>query len=147
MLTCYIRILVPPSSLGGFWIFMYRVSPLTYLLEGLSIAGISNTRVVCSPLEMLSIRLPPSFGTCHEYMAAYMDTAGGYLDNPDDNTTDCQFCPISSADIVLSSLGMGTGNNRAWRNIGFIVIYVVINTVSVFVVYWAARVPKRTKPV
>ncbi|KAI9151516.1 ABC multidrug transporter atrG [Paramyrothecium foliicola] len=40
--------IVPPKALPGFWIFMYRISPLTYFLEGLAIAGLSGVAVACS---------------------------------------------------------------------------------------------------
>jgi ABC-type multidrug transport system permease subunit len=137
------RILVPPTGLPGFWKFMYRVSPLTYILEGLAIAGISGTTVACSAVEMLEVILPPDMGTCEEYMAAYIQSAGGYIANGSESSGYCLYCPVSDANMVLQSLGMGTEKMRAWRNLGLMAVYVVFDVLAVFLIYWLARVPRK----
>lgn len=141
----HLRVLVPPTGLPGFWIFMYRVSPLTYILEGLAIAGISGTSVACSAVEMLEVILPPNMGTCEEYLLAYIQTAGGYVANSDDSSGLCQYCPVSDANTVLRVLGMGTEKKRAWRNMGFMAAYVVFDILAVFLIYWLARVPRKRR--
>lgn len=65
---------------------MYRVSPLTYFLEGLAIAGISEKSVSCAAIEMLPIELPVDAGSCGEYLEAYMRTAGGHIANTGDTS-------------------------------------------------------------
>lgn len=40
-------VLATPDQLPRFWIFMYRVSPFTYLVSGMLSVGISNTNVTC----------------------------------------------------------------------------------------------------
>ena len=58
-------VMQPPSALPGFWIFMYRVSPLTYWVGGLAAAMLHGRRVECAQDE-LSIFNPPSAQTCGE---------------------------------------------------------------------------------
>ncbi|KAH7323258.1 BcatrD protein [Stachybotrys elegans] len=138
-------ILVAPHALPGFWMFMYRVSPLTYLLEGLAIAGISGASVVCSDIELLQIPLPGDRGTCGEYLAPYANASAGTIINPDISSGHCEYCPVSEADLVLRTLGMSSEKSRAWRNLGLLAAYVVFNIVAVFAVYYLARVPKKPK--
>lgn len=123
---------------------MYRVSPLTYFLEGLAAAGISGASVRCSSIETIEIALPSSLGyhTCGDYLEEYINDAGGFVVNPS-ATSDCQFCPVSNADAVLASLGMNT--QHVWRNVGLIAVYISFNLVAIFAVYWLVRLPKKRK--
>jgi ABC-type multidrug transport system permease subunit len=139
-------VLVSPTDLPGFWIFMYRVSPLTYFLEGLAIAGISGVSVACSQIERLAIPLPSGRGSCGDYLAAYVQSGGGgTILEPDSTIGPCDFCPISNADVVLHSLNMATDKARAWRNVGLMAVYVVINIIAIFGIYFLARVPRKKK--
>jgi ATP-binding cassette subfamily G (WHITE) protein 2 (PDR) len=141
MLFC--GILVQKKDMPGFWNFMYRVSPLTYFLEGLAIAGISGSKVTCSPVEKLHIPLPPGESTCMEYLKPYADVNGGSILASSDGK--CTYCPISEANRVLESLGMATDKAIAWRNFGLLAAYVVFNIVAIFALYYVARVPRRAK--
>ncbi|RYP91933.1 hypothetical protein DL770_001907 [Monosporascus sp. CRB-9-2] len=98
-------VLMPPTGLPRFWVFMYRVSPLTYFAEGLTVAGLANANVTCSAVELLHINVPrESAGqTCGSYLGPYIERAGGYLENPTD-TAGCRYCPVSKANPALASL-------------------------------------------
>lgn len=122
---------------------MYRVSPLTYFLEGLAIARISEKSVSCAAIEMLPTELPVDAGSCGEYSEAYMRTACGYIANTGDTSGTCQYRPISDANSVLRSLGMGVDRGRAWRDVGVMAAYILFNTVAIFVIYWLVRVRRR----
>ena len=63
-----------PDALPGFWIFMYRVSPLTYWVAGIAAAMLHGRQVVCAEVE-LSIFNPPAGQTCGQYMEAYLTQA------------------------------------------------------------------------
>ncbi|KAF8751885.1 ABC transporter, partial [Rhizoctonia solani] len=52
-------VLQPYSQLIPFWKWMYRLSPLTYLIEGLLVNGIGNMELTCSPTEIQTIVPPP----------------------------------------------------------------------------------------
>ncbi|KAI4597290.1 hypothetical protein KJ359_004395 [Pestalotiopsis sp. 9143b] len=134
-------ILVSPDTLRRFWIFMYRVSPLTYLLEGLAVAGLAHTEVTCSVKNSLRIPLPPDSAgaSCGDYLAAFAESAGGVVLNPS-SYSDCRYCTVSSVDMILASFGMSP--QHTWRNVGILAVYVVFNILMTFGIYWLARVPK-----
>ncbi|KAJ6011707.1 hypothetical protein N7522_002062 [Penicillium canescens] len=132
-------ILVKKASLSGFWTFMYYVSPFTWLASGLLSTGVANTRIVCASNEYVKF-LPPAGQSCGSYMASYISSSGGYLIDPY-NTEHCEFCQLSNTNEYL-----GTVNIRyedRWRNLGIVLVYVVVNAVGALGVYWLVRVPKR----
>ncbi|GAD98247.1 ABC transporter [Paecilomyces variotii No. 5] len=136
-------VLATPSKMPGFWIFMYRVSPFTYLVSAMLSTGVSGTNVVCEDVELLRFD-PPSNMTCGDYMNRYITSYGGYVSNPA-ATTNCGFCQMSSTDAYLSQVM--SYYKDAWRNFGFMWIYIAFNIFAAVGIYWLARVPKgkRTK--
>ncbi|KAI0470238.1 ABC-2 type transporter-domain-containing protein [Xylaria cf. heliscus] len=135
-------VLVSPSSLPGFWIFMNRVSPLTYLLEGLAVAGVGDAKISCSAIETLNIPIPSGQdgATCGEYLAPFANSTGGYVVNPG-ATSDCMYCIYTGVNSILKGFGMDT--RHAWRNVGIMASYVVFNIGLIFAGFWLLRVPKR----
>lgn len=123
---------------------MYRLSPLTYFFEGLAVTGLANADVTCSSIEMQHISLPPAStaSTCADYLAPYIQIAGGYVENPS-GVSDCQYCPVANANAILTSFGMSTHN--AWRDVSLLAAYVVFNVAATFGIYWFVRVPRRPK--
>jgi ABC-type multidrug transport system permease subunit len=59
-----------PTQLPGFWIFMYHVSPFTYLIGGWAGTGLADRSVVCAP-NALAVFDPPSGESCEEYLSRY----------------------------------------------------------------------------
>ncbi|KAH6688979.1 ABC-2 type transporter-domain-containing protein [Plectosphaerella plurivora] len=133
-------VVVPESSLPGFWKFMYRASPLTYLVDALLSTGLARNAVECSPIEMLSFEAPGGGVTCGEYMQPYMELAGGALANAS-STAMCQFCQLASTDVFLGTVS--SNYDRRWRNFGFMWIYIGFNLVAALGLYWLVRVPKK----
>ncbi|OOF95383.1 hypothetical protein ASPCADRAFT_207854 [Aspergillus carbonarius ITEM 5010] len=134
-------VLATPSQLPGFWIFMYRVSPFTYLVSGMLSTGVSGTTAVCETSEYLHFS-PPAGSTCQSYMADYINTYGGYLEDPS-ATSNCSFCSISSTDAYLAQVSSYFSD--AWRNFGLMWVYIVFNIFAAVFIYWLARVPKSQK--
>ncbi|KAI4601527.1 hypothetical protein KJ359_011657 [Pestalotiopsis sp. 9143b] len=133
-------VIVPLSSLPGFWHFMYRVSPFTYIIGSMLATGVANHEVTCASLEMLQFA-PPAGETCGAYMADYMSMAGGKLFAA--NATDiCQFCSLSNTNVFLSSVNIIY--DERWRNLGLLWAYIAFNVGAAFFMYWLARVPKNT---
>lgn len=133
-------VLATPSTMPGFWIFMYRVSPFTYMVSGMLSTGLANTRVVCAPNEYL--RFQPVGGTCEEYMSTWKSFAGGYNLYP--NATDeCQFCPMDDTNVFLQQLTSDYGD--VWRNFGILWVYIIFNGFAALFLYWLIRVPKVKK--
>lgn len=91
-----------PTAMPGFWIFMYRVSPFTYLVSGMLSTALSGTSVSCSSIETLVFD-PPSNQTCFEYLNAYAVATKGYIENPE-ATSSCSYCTMSNTDTFLAQV-------------------------------------------
>lgn len=134
-------VLQTPQALPGFWIFMYRVSPFTYLVEGMLSTGIANQAVTCATNEYLTFN-PPSGETCKTYMAEYIKYAGGYLADPS-ATSNCQYCTYDSTNVFLEAVSASYAHS--WRDFGILAVFIVFNMAAAVFLYWLARVPKKSK--
>ncbi|KAK2591158.1 Multidrug resistance protein [Conoideocrella luteorostrata] len=134
-------VLAQPDSLPRFWIFMYRVSPFTYLISGMLSTGVANTKVTCNPNELLIFN-NPSKESCHDYLKDYIGAVGGQLREATNTTitSECHFCPISDTNVFLK--GVSSDYNDRWRNFGLLWVFVLFNISAALLVYWLARVPK-----
>jgi ATP-binding cassette subfamily G (WHITE) protein 2 (SNQ2) len=103
---------------------MYRLSPYTYLIEGLLGQALGKQLINCAPVEFVTLN-PPSGLSCQDYMAPFMSYAGGYLSNPE-ATSDCQFCSSRTTDQLLE-LNFNIFYGHRWRNVGFMVAFIVFN--------------------
>ena len=135
-------VLAGPQALPGFWIFMYRVSPFTYLVSGMLSTAVANTEVVCAANEFLKFS-PPSGRSCGAYMADYIGAYGGYLSNPQATTGMCEFCQIRETNVYLASVNSVYADR--WRNFGIMWVYIVVNVGIAVGLYWLVRVPRVKK--
>lgn len=141
MMYAFCGILVQPGNLPGFWIFMYRVNPFTYLASSFLSAALGEAPVQCASDELLSMEVSGS-QTCGDYLQSYIDTAGGYVANP--SATDvCQYCPIENTTDYLESVNIIFG--QRWRDFGLMWVYICVNVGAAVALYWLCRVPKRSK--
>ena len=120
---------------------MYRISPFTYLIDGMLSTGLANNDVVCSSIEYVSFN-PPSNQTCSQYMSTYINLAGGYLAN-NDATANCQFCTVAKTNVYLTALS--SDYSTRWRNFGIMWAFIIFNVVAALGLYWYARVPRKQK--
>ena len=120
---------------------MYRVSPFTYLINGMLSTALANTRAYCASNEWLHFN-PSSGHTCGQYLSRYIESAGGYVDNPEANSS-CRFCQLNSTNTFLASVSSSYGSR--WRNFGIMWAYIVFNIVAALALYWLARVPKKLR--
>ncbi|RMD43205.1 hypothetical protein DV735_g1891, partial [Chaetothyriales sp. CBS 134920] len=133
-------VLATPEALPGFWIFMYRVSPFTYLVSGMLSVGLANAHISCAPEEFLHFS-PPALATCASYLAPYIESSGGYLSAESVNSTsECVFCTGSETNLFLK--GVSSDYGERWRNFGIFLVYVVFNVAMAIALYWLARVPR-----
>jgi ATP-binding cassette subfamily G (WHITE) protein 2 (SNQ2) len=119
---------------------MYRVSPFTYIIEGLlgqglcfglcfvielnSSSAIGGQEIVCTSTELVPIS-PPDGLTCLEYMGTFISFAGGYLIDPD-LTSGCLFCPFKTTDqFMLSQFNIEYAHR--WRDLGIVLGFVLFN--------------------
>ena len=132
-------VLANPSTLPGFWIFMYRISPFTYMISAMLSVAVANTNAVCAANELVRFN-PPAGMTCSAYLDPYIQFVGGYVANGN-ATTQCEFCPVSDTNKFLASVGAYYDDR--WRNFGILWAYIAFNIVGALVLYWLVRVPKR----
>ncbi|KFY27828.1 hypothetical protein V493_03280 [Pseudogymnoascus sp. VKM F-4281 (FW-2241)] len=141
MTLIFCGVLASPDVFPRFWIFMYRLSPFTYLVDGMLSVGVANTEVVCAANELLRFD-PAGNQTCLEYMTDFMKVAGGKVLNPS-ATADCSYCALDSTNQFLAAIS--SSYDHRWRNFGLLWVYIIFNAVMALVLYWAVRVPKGAK--
>lgn len=136
-------VLANPSSLPRFWIFMYRVSPFSYLVSAMLSTALANTKVQCASNEFVHFD-PPSGQTCAEYLGNYTLATGGYIEAGTElRTSDCSYCTILETNTFLAQSGVDYADR--WRNFGLLWVYIVFNVFGALFLYWLTRVPKGKK--
>ena len=129
-LNLFCGVMMPKASMPKFWSsWMYWLNPYHYVIEGLVAAQLYNTPVSCKPDEF-SLFNTPAGQTCGEYAAKFMETATGYIANPD-ATSECQYCTYEKGQDFYHGLSMDYANR--WRNVGIMFIYLVFNVIMVIV--------------
>ncbi|KAJ5520712.1 hypothetical protein N7463_001165 [Penicillium fimorum] len=135
-------VLSTKDALPGFWIFMYRVSPFTYLVSAMLSTGVSGADAFCEAVEYLKFN-PPANQTCQDYMGPFINMTGsGYLKDPL-ATIDCSFCTVSKTNTYLLQISSDFAD--AWRNFGLMWVYILANIFGALLIYWLVRVPKGKK--
>ncbi|KLO83228.1 putative ABC1 transport protein [Fusarium fujikuroi] len=141
MCLIFCGVLAPPDSFPKFWIWMYRVSPFTYLISAILSTAVANTEAVCAQNEYV-VFPPPEGKTCGEYMQAYIKSAGGYLVDESSNST-CTYCTIGDSNVFLARVQ--SHYDERWRNFGLMWVYIIFNVFAALALYWLVRVPKNKK--
>ncbi|KAF7177256.1 hypothetical protein CNMCM7691_005146 [Aspergillus felis] len=140
LLLLFCGVITTHEALPGFWIFMYRNNPLTYLISGLLSTSLANVPMTCASNEYQVFNAPENL-TCGEYMQGFKSFAGGYL--VDEEARTCQYCPFTSTNVFLHHYDADFGSR--WRNFGILWAFVAFNIIAAVVLYWATRVPKNWK--
>ncbi|KAK9419698.1 putative ABC transporter domain-containing protein [Seiridium unicorne] len=141
MCLIFCGVLANPSTFPRFWIFMYRLSPFSYLISAMLSTAVANTEVVCASNEFVSFE-PPTGSNCSAYMANYIQSAGGYLKDPGATDT-CEFCTVADTNVFLASVG--SSYDDRWRNFGILWAYIIFNICGALFLYWLTRMPKNFK--
>ena len=131
-------VLTPADALPRFWIFLYRVSPLTYWVSAVLSTGLANADVTCASNEWTTV-ITPKGRSCGEYMAEYISQAGGYVLDPE-ATGICSYCRVKDTNVFLSAVSAHYEDR--WRNFGILWVFIAFNIVAALVLYWLVRVPK-----
>ena len=129
-LNLFCGVMMPYPSMGKFWrSWMFWLDPYHYIIEGLVAVQLHNIPVRCNSDEY-SVFNPPMGQTCGNYMAEYMKTATGYIDNLN-ATADCQYCQYSFGQDFYQGLNFDYSHH--WRNLGILCIYLVFNIFAVLI--------------
>ncbi|PHH78032.1 hypothetical protein CDD80_7447 [Ophiocordyceps camponoti-rufipedis] len=137
MSILFCGVLQSAKAMPGFWIFMYRLSPFTYWISGMLATQLHGERIGCSRNEE-SIFDPPPGMTCGQYLERFLQSgAPGHLDNPN-STSQCEYCAYSTADQLLSGLGIFW--DERWRNYGVVWGFIVFDILMAISLYYIFRV-------
>ncbi|KAH7028749.1 multidrug resistance protein CDR1 [Microdochium trichocladiopsis] len=134
---------VAPADLPQFWTFMYRVSPVTYMISGVMSSAMSGYEVTCAPGEVLRMVLPSSTNattTCADFLAGFVAAEGGRVLEQGGGDGTCAFCPLATTDAFLARFGIEYADR--WRNFGLLWVYIFVNIGLALGLYWVFRVPK-----
>ncbi|KAF9102309.1 hypothetical protein BGX27_011046 [Mortierella sp. AM989] len=129
-LTLFCGVMIPKNQMPKFWSsWMYWLDPYHYIIEALVSVQLHDVVVRCKNSEYAVFDAPPG-QTCGSYAAAFMETATGYLNNPN-ATSGCQYCQYSLGQDYYKNLSMDYGHR--WRNLGIMCIYLVFNICLVII--------------
>ncbi|KAJ6520879.1 pleiotropic drug resistance ABC transporter [Mycena vulgaris] len=126
-----------PFRALGWWQWMYRVSPYTYLTEGLLGQALGKHAITCSTVELLKVD-PPSGQTCGDFFKPYIANAGGYLTNANASSA-CEFCSTATTDQFLGS-SFNIYYSHHWRNTGLMFAYIVANIIGIYLLTYFFRI-------
>jgi ATP-binding cassette subfamily G (WHITE) protein 2 (SNQ2) len=126
-----------PFALLGWWQWMYRLSPFTYLIEGLVGQAIGQQEINCATKELAQLQ-PPSGSTCGSYMQSYITSHGGYLLNSN-ATSGCLYCSARTTDEFFGPT-FNISYSHHWRDAGLFAVYIAFNVVALFVITYLFRV-------
>ncbi len=128
----------PYTQLPRFWSsWLYHLNPSTYWMSGVVSATMSSIPVACSPNELTTFNAPAG-ETCFHYASRFLESAGGYLINPD-ATQNCGYCAFKNGDEYLRVLGMG-GKGEMWRDLGIFAVFCVSNWMLVYFFIYTVRI-------
>jgi hypothetical protein len=79
-----------------------------------------------------SVFNPPSGQQCLQYAQSYINSVGGYINNPN-ATSACQYCAYAKGDDFYKPVGISFDNR--WRDLGIFIGFLTFNVivVSVFI--------------
>merc|ERR1712070_1369286 len=98
-------VIASPSTFPRFWIFMYRLSPFTYLVSGMLSVGLAGNEITCADNELIEFS-PPSGQNCNTYMTEWFDSGfPGRLElGSGTSETTCRFCSYTNTDVFLDQI-------------------------------------------
>ena len=79
--------------------WMYYLTLFRYLLEGFLRVAVNVREVRCASKEFTRFAAPPG-QTCQSYTEAFVQTAGGYVQDVADMV--CEFCQYANGDQFVS---------------------------------------------
>lgn len=84
------------------WKWYYDLNPLFYFSEGTAAVLAHGLEITCSDAETFEF-VPPSNTTCIDYAYEWLESASGYVMNPDDMEM-CRYCRYKDGDSYVSYL-------------------------------------------
>lgn len=83
------------------WSWYYNVSPLLYFGDGVTTNALEGLAISCAPSETSTFE-PPMGMSCGAYAETFLETATGYLLNPD-SLDGCEYCRYKDGQSYVST--------------------------------------------
>ena len=140
----------PPPQLPYFWRkWMFRLSPFTWIIEGMMGNVIHDQPVQCEPKEF-NVLYPPSGMSCDDYLGDFSwtfdkappESRTGYYEQGPNGT--CHYCVMRHGEDYLQSILLDSSHR--YRDIGFIIAYIAFNYGLYIFLYYIFRVHKWRMP-
>ncbi|KAJ5462154.1 hypothetical protein N7530_010359 [Penicillium desertorum] len=120
------------------WSWYFNVSPLYYLAEGLTTNSLYGHDIRCKSSEVTVFHAPAN-DTCISYAISFLQSATGYLVNPD-ATGACGYCRYGIGQEYYQQFGYD--NNRKYRDIGIFIGFIAFNFTAVIVGTYVTKIYK-----
>ena len=140
----------PPPQLPYFWRkWMFRLSPFTWIVEGMMGNVIHDQPVQCESKEF-NVLYPPSGMSCDDYLGDFSwtfdkappESRTGYYEQGPNGT--CRYCVMRHGEDYLQSILLDSSHR--YRDIGFIIAYIAFNYGLYIFLYYIFRVHKWRMP-
>jgi ATP-binding cassette, subfamily G (WHITE), member 2, SNQ2 len=119
-------VVIPRPLMPAFWrVWLNPLDPMARLIAGMMSTELHDLRIQCAPNEF-SIFHPPTNQTCYEYAATYLESAIGYIANPN-ATSDCEYCQFKVGDGYLSTLEFSW--SARWMELGIFAAFIGSNLI------------------
>ncbi|VUC23822.1 unnamed protein product [Clonostachys rosea] len=120
------------------WRWYYDLNPLFYFSEGTAATLTHGLDITCSDSETFEF-MPPSNTTCIEYAYEWLESASGYLMNPDGMDI-CRYCRYKDGDSYLKQYDWTFGNR--WRDMGVFIAFIAFNYLGVMALMYLTQIHK-----
>ncbi|KAH6845782.1 ABC-2 type transporter-domain-containing protein [Chaetomium sp. MPI-CAGE-AT-0009] len=140
-LVSFCGVVVPYTAMPAFWKYwLYYLDPFHYLVGGLLGTLLWDVQVRCKPDEVTSFD-PTAGQTCGEYMADFLASNAGYVENAD-ATAACRYCPYETGAEYARVFNLNE-KYHAWRDTGITALF-CISSYSLVILMMKLR-SKKTK--
>ncbi|EFX03933.1 ABC multidrug transporter [Grosmannia clavigera kw1407] len=120
-LISFCGIVVPYASMQTFWKYwIYYLDPFNYLMGGLLAPVLWDVNVKCGKKELTTFN-PPSGQTCGQYMADFLQSNAGYVNNAS-ATSNCEYCPYQTGADYAKTFNLRK-EYYGWRDTGITALF------------------------
>ncbi|KAF5312934.1 hypothetical protein D9619_002752 [Psilocybe cf. subviscida] len=140
VLATFCGVTIPYPTMNSFWrSWLYQLDPYTRTLASMVSTELHGLIIRCKSDEF-SVFDPPSGQTCSAWAQSFVDTFGGYLDNPLE-TAACRYCQYAIGDQFYTPLNISFSNR--WRDAFILFSFFVFNLLVTIIASRFLRYHKR----
>ncbi|KAL2132058.1 hypothetical protein VTI74DRAFT_4260 [Chaetomium olivicolor] len=122
-LISFCGVVVPYEAMQPFWKYwLYYLDPFHYLVGGLLGTILWDVQVKCKPEEFTSFD-PPAGQTCGGYMADFLGSNAGYIENGN-ATAACRYCPYETGADYAKMFNLNE-KYYTWRDTGITALFCI----------------------